>query len=347
MQNNSVTRNAINAFCKSLFGIVGFALGLIIVCVGFSALFSNSTETPHSTSLKVLPNDKWKIENFSATAPTILKLNINGVIGLDHLRKEEVFQQLIESQDGELKPGQVKGILICINTPGGTADDSDAIYRLLTEYKKRYKIPVIAYIEGLCASGGTYIACAADKIYASEDSLVGHVGVLLSPPFFNFSKLMDKLGIESKTFYAGKDKDDMNPFRPWRPEEGQNFTRLVDFMYERFRTVVSQNRPKLTLEVLTEEGAQIYPAPQAQTLGYIDEQIPSLDDVLKLFATELGIYDDYQFVVLEKHDFFEDLFGARAQALFGNGQKELRIRLPNDIHPDLYGKPLYLYHPQD
>lgn len=346
MHTDSVMKTAAHSFCKSLFGIIGLALGVILVIVGFSALFSSPNEIPRATTLRVLPNDQWEITRFSHDAPTILRLNINGVIGLDGIRKETIFQQLIESQDGELKPGQVKGVLIYINTPGGTADDSDAIYRMVAEYKKRHKVPVVAYIEGLCASGGTFISCAADKIYASQDSLVGHVGVLLSPPFFNFSKFMDKLGVESKTFYAGKDKDDMNPFRPWHEGEGQNFERLVSYMYDRFKSIVAQNRPKLTVDVLTEQGAQIYPAPQALELGYIDEEVHSVDDVLKAFATELGIYDDYQFVELEQHDFFQDLFGAKANMLF-SGNKEVRIRLPGDIHPDLYGKPLYMYQPQE
>lgn len=347
MHSDSLAKNAANSFCKSLFSVVGLAFGLIIVFVGFSILFSDSSETPQTTSVKMLPDDEWQIPAFSHEAPTILKLNINGLIGMDHLRKEDIFQELIESQDGALKPGQVKGVIISINTPGGTADDSEAIYRMITEYKKRYRVPVIAYIEGLCASGGTFIACAADKIYASQDSLVGHVGVLLSPPFFNFSQFMQRLGIESKTFYAGKDKDDMNPFRPWRQGEGQNFERLVTFMYDRFKAIVAQNRPKLTVEILTEQGAQIYPAPEAEELGYIDEQIDSIDDLLKSFATELGIYGKYQFVELERRDFFGDLFGAKTKALFENNNKELRIRIPGDIHPDLYGKPLYLYHPHE
>ncbi len=353
MQSDSLMKNAVNSFFKSLFGIVGLAFGLIIAFAGISALFSRPAEIPHSTTLRMLADDQWQINQFSHDAPTILRINFNGVIGVEHLRKEEIFQQLIESQEGELKAGQVKGIILQINTPGGTADDSDAIYRMLKEYKKRYKVPIIASVEGLCASGGTYIACAADKVYATEDSLIGHVGVLLSPPFFNFSKLMDKLGIESKTFYAGKEKDDMNPFRAWREGEGQNFKRLVDFMYDRFRTIVAENRPKLTVEVLTQEGAQIYPAPEAERLGYIDERVNSADDVLKLFATELGIYEEYQYVTLEQRNFFEELFGtktiANTAAFFGNKTEpnELRIRLPGDLHPDLYGKALYLYHPHE
>ncbi|MBS0633885.1 MAG: S49 family peptidase [Verrucomicrobia bacterium] len=346
MHTESVMKNATRTFFKSLFAVIGFAVGVLIVMVLFSLLFSSTAEKPHSTTLRVLPDDQWKISDFSREAPSILRINIDGVIGLDHIRKEDIMQQLIESQEGELKAGQVKGLLLYINTPGGTADDSDAIYRMIKEYKRRYKVPVVAYVDGMCASGGTYIACAADKVYATKDSLVGHVGVLLSPPFFNFTKLMDKLGIESKTFFAGKDKDAMNPFRPWQQGEGENYQRLVSYMYDRFKTIVSENRPKLTVEVLTEEGAQIYPAPVAKEKGYIDDEVNSIDELLAEFATELGIYEDYQFVALEKHDFFVDLFGVKAKALFSK-DNEFRVRLPGDLHPDLYGKPLYLYHPYE
>jgi protease-4 len=344
MASDSLTKNIFSSFCKALFGVIGLGVGIIILVIIMSALFSKPNTVPHATNVKVLPNDNWKIETFSHDAPTILRLNINGVIGLDHLKKEDIFEQLIESQDGELKAGQVKGVIVHINSPGGTADDADAIYRLILEYKKRYKMPVIAFVEGLCASGGMYIACAADKIYATQDSLVGHVGVLMSPPFFNFSKLIDRLGIESKTLYAGKDKDAMNPFRPWKPGEDDSFQRIVNYMYERFVNIVAQSRPKLTKENLFEQGAQIYPAPQSETLGYIDQTISSFDEVLKNFATELGIHDDYQLVQLERSNFLEDLFGAKAEAFWGRSI-EHRIRLPGDLPAELHGKTLYLYHP--
>lgn len=344
MANDSITKNIFTSFCKALFGIIGFGIGFIVLLIMFSALFSKPNAVQHNTSIKMLPDDQWKMELFSHETPTILRLDISGVIGMDHLKKEDILEQLIESQDGELKPGQVKGVIININSPGGVADDADAIYRMVLTYKNRYKVPVIAYVEGLCASGGMYIACAADKVYATQDSIVGHVGVLMSPPFFNFSKLMERLGIESKTMYAGKDKDEMNPFRSWKPGEGESFQRIVNFMYERFTSIVAEHRPKLTKEILLEQGAQIYPAPQAETLGYIDQTVSSFEDVLKNFAEELGIHKDYQFVQLERSNFFEDLFGARADALWGR-QIEHRIRFPGDLQPELYGKMLYLYHP--
>ena len=93
--------------------------------------------------------------------------------------------------------------------------DADGIYRAIKHYKEQYQVPVIAYVDGLCASGGMYIACAADKIYATDVSLVGSVGVLF-PSFMNFSKLLDTVGVQSLTISSCKGKDDMNPLRPWK-----------------------------------------------------------------------------------------------------------------------------------
>ena len=67
--------------------------------------------------------------------------------------------------------------------PGGAADDSVGIYRALCEYKKKYNVPIYAFVDGLCASGGMYIACAADKIYATPSSVIGSVGVIMGPLF--------------------------------------------------------------------------------------------------------------------------------------------------------------------
>ena len=262
--SESFVKDIFSSFCKSLFKVLGFGLGAVLLFVAAGAFFSGHDGPPARTSARVLANDNWKLLPFSHNAPTILRIDISGVIGIDHhVTKDEIKMQLIESIDGALKTGQVRGILLTINTPGGSAEQSDAIYTLIKAYKERYSMPVIAYIQGMCASGGMYIACAADKVYASPDSLIGHVGVLFSPPFFNMTGLMSKLGIQSRTMSAGKDKDSMNPFRPWSENEGQQFQYIIDFMYNRFVDVVSSNRPKLTPEDLVEQGARIWPAPDA------------------------------------------------------------------------------------
>ena len=185
-----------------------------------------------------------------------------------------------------------------------------------------------------------YIACAADKVYSSDASIIGHVGVIL-PTIFNFSALMDHLGIQSKTIMAGKDKDEMNPFRPWAPNEGASFQMITDAFYGRFLSIVSTNRPKLTKESLVEQGAVIYPAATAAALGYTDGSLNTIDDMMKLMATELTIDKDYQVVELQTKNWLEELFQT-SQACF-KGKVEHQIRLPGDLNPSLYGKHLYLY----
>lgn len=341
MASESFFADIFKTFFRTIFRVVAVGVGLVIFFMILAICFSGPSGAPHSTTAHVLPNDEWKVTSFSQATPTILRVDVTGVIGLGNTTKTNVFKQLLESVDGELKPGQVKAILLTINTPGGVADQSDAIYRLLSEYKSRYKIPVYAYIEGLCASGGMYIACAADKVYASEDSLTGHVGVIFSPPFFNVSELTEKLGIHTKTFFAGKDKDSMDPFRSWTPNEGQSFQYIVDALYSQFIGIVSKNRPKLTKDILIAQGARIWPTHDAIEQGYVDAMAPSVGDVLKIVAKDVGIDENYQFVELVSHDFFGTLLGGKTELL--SGRIEHRVRLPGDLHPDLYGKALYLY----
>ena len=173
----------------------------------------------------------------SSTTPVILKVNVQGVIGIDDLTRHKFQELLTESREKSLKNDRVKAILLCIDSPGGTVSDADGIYNALKAYKKQFGVPVYAYVDGLCASGGMYIACAADKIYASDASLVGSIGVLF-PAMFNFVKLMEKVGVDSKTLIAGKGKDEMNPFRTWKPDEGANYQKIVDDFYEIFVDVV-------------------------------------------------------------------------------------------------------------
>ncbi len=343
MASESLIKDLLRSCFMSFFRLIGLGIAFLVLILFFSALMHSPPATTSSSSATVIPNHEWQQNALSTTTPTILKLNIQGVIGLDHLTQDSVRTQLVDTINGQIKQEQIKAVLLFINSPGGMADESDGIYRLIREYKERLKVPVHAYIDGICASGGTYIACAADKIYASEASIVGHVGVIL-PTIFNFSGLMEHLGIQSKTIIAGKDKDSLNPFRPWTPNEGAEFQTLTDAFYQRFLTIVSSSRPKLTKEVLIAEGATIYPAPQALELGYVDGLQNTIDDAMRVLSTELGIDKDYQVVELKTKNWIESLFDG-AQSIF-NGKVEHHLRVPGDMHPNLYGKHLYLYRPE-
>lgn len=343
--NDSILKSSLRAMFITMFTIIGLLLGFLLIGL-FAGLFSSSSETEiekHFTP-QILPNSKGVRKNLSSTVPIILKIDISGIIGADGPSMQSVRNQLIESREGIFKDDRLKGIILNIATPGGTVVDADGIYRALKSYKEQYKVPVYAYVDGMCASGGMYIAAAADKIFASDVSLIGSVGVI-APSFVNVSNLLEKIGVSSLTLYAGKGKDDLNPMRPWRSDEDANYKNIIQTYYQDFVNIVSSSRPKLDKEKLIDVyGANIYPAPQAKEFGYIDQDGASLSKVLDELTQSLGIEEDkYQFVQLEKKNWYNELFGAQLSLFKGKITHE--VILSPDLDPKLQNKFLYLYKP--
>jgi signal peptide peptidase SppA len=254
-----------STFFHSLIQMSGTILGFALIFVFFaflSNLFARFAKIKPQNSLLILPDAEGNKEWLSKSAPVLLQISIAGTIGKEDLSLEQIETQLTESKMGDLRKDRVKGILLKIDSPGGSATDSDAIYRRLKAYKAKHGIPIYAYVEGICASGSFLVACASDKIFASPTSIVGSVGVMWMLPFFNVHKVLEKWEIDVKTFSEGKHKDHLNPFRPWHPGEDSDLKNLLSHAYSRFVDLVSKERPKLTQEKLIHEiGAQIYSAP--------------------------------------------------------------------------------------
>ncbi len=328
--------------------VVGAICALVIVTTMMSYLFDKDVggrpEVKRSLTAEIQPNAQGAREAFSKTTPIILRINIDGVIGLDKLTRAHVSQQLIESREAPFADNRVKAILLAINSPGGTVTDSDSIYRELKAYKERYKVPVYAHIDGLCASGGMYIACAADKIFATDTSIVGSIGVV-TPPIFNFVELMNKVGVESVTLSAGKGKDELNPFRPWTKDEGENYKELIGYMYDLFVNVVTTNRPRVDKETLVNKyGAHIFNAAKAQEIGFIDGSNNSYDEVLKMLASEIGAKEgEYQVVRFNDHNWLESLFSSESPLGILSGTVHLKVELPGMLDPKFSSQYLYMH----
>jgi protease-4 len=339
----SIISACVRAFFVALLSIMGFCIGLLLIFGFMSSLNSNSDlEKEITYTPQVAPNAKNVRKILSSSAPVILKLNIQGIIGMSPLDMQSVHSLLVESREGVLKDDRVKAILLHIESPGGTVVDADGIYRALKAYKTQYKVPVFAYVDGLCASGGMYIASAADKIFASDSSIIGSVGVIV-PSFLNFYKLLDKIGVDSLTLSEGKGKDAMNPLRPWKPDEDSNFKMLVSYYYDQFVHVVTSNRPQLDkTKLIKEYGAEVFPAPIAKEYGYIDESNSSLSDALTALAKQIGIDDDYyQVVELSKKTWYSNLFSSTS-SLF-KGEIKHKVELPMELDPKFSSQFLYLY----
>jgi signal peptide peptidase SppA len=264
----SIIVSAVRKFCNSFAAVIGIVVGVVLVAV-ILMMFATPDMLPPKSHLSIAADANGKRELLPHTAPVILKLDIHGVIGQKELTAEKMQNVLWDSQEGMLK-NRVHAVLLSINTPGGAADDADGIYRALMAYKKKYQVPIYVFVDGLCASGGMYIAAAADKIYATDTSIIGSVGVILGP-LFNFSGLMDRYGVQAMSVTRGKDKDMMSSFRPWQPGEDQNLQNITAALYDRFVSIVLQGRKEMTREKLVDVyGAQIYVAETAKELGYID-----------------------------------------------------------------------------
>ena len=207
-----------------------------------------------------------------------------------------------------------------MDSPGGTVVGADNIYRMLNEYKARYKVPVFAYVDGLCASGGMYISCAADQIYAGPASIIGSIGVIIGP-FFNMVEAMNKIGVASQTITEGLDKDMMSPFRTWKPDEDASLKAVTAYFYQRFVDIVAAARPQMDKTKLVQEyGAKVFDPVTAQRLGYVDVAGVGRNDALLALLKEANIDPGktYQVIELEpKNEWLSSLFNSKSPLITG------------------------------
>jgi protease-4 len=311
--NESIFMNSLRAFFVSLFGTMGALLGLILVVI-LSIVLVSSTEDKRSfpSNVKVLPDHKGSRKELASSTPTILEIAIEGVIGCDPTTSEKIEEVLLDSREESFKNDRIKAILLNINSPGGGATESDTIYRLIKAYKKQYNLPVFAYVNGLCASGGYYIACAADKIFASPSCIIGSVGVINWPPYLNVTELMEKIGVKSLTLSAGKGKDLLNPTRPWTDDEGASRQTLINYFYQDFVDVVSANRPQISEDDLKKiYGADVFATNEALEKGYIDAKVELKREAILALAQEAKIEDNYQVVCFKTKSWWKEIMSEK------------------------------------
>ncbi len=136
---------------------------------------------------------------------------------------------------------KTKGVIIRINSPGGSPVQAGYINDEIRRLKAKHKgIPVYAVVSDICASGGYYIAVAADEIYADKASLVGSIGVRMDS--FGFVEAMKKLGVERRLYTAGTNKGMLDPFSPENPAQVEHIDKMLDVTHQQFIQVVKAGR---------------------------------------------------------------------------------------------------------
>ncbi|HSH72903.1 MAG TPA: S49 family peptidase [Methylophilaceae bacterium] len=165
-------------------------------------------------------------------------IDIQGVIGSSNeVNADSVLSSLEDAYDNK----HTKGIILRINSPGGSPVQAGIINDEIKRQRKLHpKIPVYAVVEDVCASGGYYIAVAADKIYVDKASIVGSIGVLMDG--FGFTGTMQKLGVERRLMTAGENKAMLDPFSPVNPKHQELAQKMLNQIHQQFIAVVREGR---------------------------------------------------------------------------------------------------------
>lgn len=235
--------------------------------------------------------------NTAVTRPHTAVVELNGVIGSE---VGVTSTQINRSLRSAFAAQNAQGVLIYINSPGGTpvqsAEINEEIQRLRALYPDK---PTHAVVSDLAASGGYFVAVAADKIYANRSSLVGSIGVRMDG--FGFVDAMKKYGIERRSLTAGENKAILDPFLPVKPAQKAHAERMLDQVHQHFIEAVKVGRGERISQAPEVYSGLFWSGEEARELGLIDE-FASLDTVARdvIGAEELVNYTEYP-------DFWEQL----------------------------------------
>ncbi|MEP6888580.1 MAG: signal peptide peptidase SppA [Nitrospirales bacterium] len=226
-----------------------------------------------------------------AAAEKVLLVDLSGVISSHEsdglVARPSMVAQIKEELGRAAEDPQIKALVLRINSPGGTVTASDIIYHELQAFKHKRKVPVIASIMDVGASGGYYVAMAADKVMVHPSSVTGSLGVIMMT--VNARGLLEKVGLEANTITSGPRKDMGSPFRAMTEGERDIFHTVIMSFYERFLTVIHEGRKNLTPEDIRKfADGRIYSGEQATALGLTDG-IGYLDDAIELAKREAGM----------------------------------------------------------
>ena len=221
----------------------------------------------------------------------VLLLELSGVISSQD--KEGIIPQpsmlamFKEELTRAAKDDKIKAVVVRINSPGGTVTASDILYHELREFKTKKKVPVIASMMDVAASGGYYLAMAADSILVHPSTVTGSIGVIMLT--VNARGLLEKVGVEASAITSGPRKDMGSPFRVMTAEERGIFQGVIDSFYQRFLVVVQEGRPNLSADQIKKlADGRIYSGDQAKAAGLIDE-IGYLDDAIEMAKKKAGL----------------------------------------------------------
>jgi len=199
-----------------------------------------------SLSPKTQPSCSWKTlcsflpEKFRSPVVTVIRLS--GVIGggRSFSSPELSLDTMEDDIEKAFSSPRLKAVALSINSPGGSPVQTELIYKRIRALAAEKNVPVISFTESVAASGGYWLACSGDEIYASENSIIGSIGVIAA--FFGFPELMKKVGVERRIYTQGDNKSILDPFMPEKQADVDILLALQKDIHESFKNLVKERR---------------------------------------------------------------------------------------------------------
>jgi protease-4 len=232
---------------------------------------------------------------FVSTSPHTALVNLDGEIG----GADGITADLLNGAlNTAFEDKHTKAVVLRINSPGGSPVQAGQVFDEIRRLRGKYpKIPLYVVVDDICASGGYYIAAAADKIFVDKASLIGSIGVLMDG--FGFTEGMKKLGIERRLLTAGENKGFLDPFSPVQPNQETHARLMLEEIHQQFIHVVREGRGKRLKETpemfsgLVWSGARGIELGLADALGnldYVAREIVKAEDIVD-YTPQQGLAD--------------------------------------------------------
>jgi protease IV len=282
----------------------------------------------------------------AATRQVVIKgsdaKNKIAVVKLDGVIAGESRDKFMGLLEAVRKDNTVRALVLEIDSPGGGVTASDEIYDAIVDLKKEKNIKVYASMNSLAASGGYYIACAADEIYAQRTTLTGSIGVLFSR--MDLSAMGEKYGIRDGSIVSdgATYKDAGSMFKELTPDQTVYFKSILNDAFDTFKNVIKEGRgDRLKGDINEIANGKIYSARQAKELGLVDGDTQYLNDVIDIAVQSLKLVDPTIIRIERTPTFFEQLAGGQAKAGAGVNVN-LNLNLDQKMVRDLF-QPQVMY----
>lgn len=192
-------------------------------------------------------------------------VELKGTIATGEVSADQIISGLQEA----FKDKNTVGVILRINSPGGSPVQAGQIYDEIKRLRaKNPTIPLYVVVDDLCASGGYYVAAAADRIYVDKASLIGSIGVLMDG--FGFTGTMDKLGVERRLLTAGENKGFLDPFSPANPQQEAYAKVMLEEIHQQFIKAVRDGRGKRLKETPDMYSGLVWSGEKSIALGLAD-----------------------------------------------------------------------------